>query len=91
MVRTHFLSLRARGSSAGEHSKVPEWHLMQVAEQLAVAQARVAHKKSSSRAFDAALLNVLDAVEDQGSLSANVHRILDTSLQKSTTDFCILS
>lgn len=41
--------------SAFEHAKARYWHPTQVAQQLPAAQAKLAHRKSLSRAFDAVL------------------------------------
>lgn len=52
-----------------------------------VVQARLAHKKSCSRVFEAALLNAPDAVANQSSLAVNSHLFLYASLQKIVAEF----
>lgn len=69
--------LKAWCKSAHEHAKGTEHHLVQAAQQFAVALAKLAHEKSCSRAFEAVLLNVRDSVADQRSLVANTRQFLD--------------
>lgn len=47
----------------------------------------MAHEKSPSGAFEAALLNVRDAVANQSLLASNVRQFLEASLQKSIEEF----
>lgn len=53
---------------------------MKVAQQLSVANAKLAPENSSSRLFDAALLIDREALADQNTLGANLHRLLDALL-----------
>lgn len=73
--------------SALKRAKATERHLLQVAQQLTVAQAKKEHGNRRSRGFEEAFLIARDVVADQSSLVANERPVLDASLQKSTKTF----
>lgn len=54
--------LEVRWNSACEHAEGTECHLLQDAQDLTVPQARLALKKSRSRALEEVVLNARDAV-----------------------------
>lgn len=74
-------------NSAPEHAKAHDSHLAHFTQQPPGAQTKQAHKKSSSRGLEAALLGTRDAVEDQSSLALNAGQFIDGWWEKSTDDY----
>lgn len=81
--------LQALWRSILEHGEATELHLVQVALQCTMAQAKWAHKKYRLRAFGAASLNARDAIVGPSQLDPSIRHFLDASLQKNVRDFFI--
>lgn len=92
-METFISSFWFRKMSVRDHTKVTEHHLAKFSQQRTAAQAKLAHEKSSSRAFEVALPNGRDLVVNQISLATNARQFLDVSLQKTAEDFfiCVLN
>lgn len=68
-VALSWFEVRCR--SVRKHAKATEHHLLQVAQECTVTQAKLVHEISCSRGSEVALLYTLHAFPDQSSIAAN--------------------
>lgn len=76
----------ARWTAVHDNVKGTEGHLAQAAQELTVAQTKLVHEKSRSRACKAEWLAEQDAVTDPSLLSASMCQFVDAPLRKRAGD-----